>query len=670
MTAQNSYRQEKDRFLSAYAGIADKTHWFPLPGFPSPLELLEKRARLEQDEFTICVAGQLKAGKSTLLNALLFKDDVLPAFPTAMTAAITRIEHASRSPTGQAGFQAAYYTEEEWPRLKEKYRASEAIESFEADVEKARLAGVNEWELFGRAPQFHAGFDHLNEYVASMDNGGRYTPYVREAILYYDHPALHDLTIVDTPGTNDPNVVREAIATAYLSKADAVLFASYSGRVLDQNDLSLLTRYMGHMDAARVIFVITKVDVPFGSRQELDGYINSDLRKNDVLRPYLERGHVVPVCAEGALLGNMAAEGKLDAKGDIKLRRYQKLGFANTEAAGIESLRKLLTTVLFQRKEETVLGSHRATLHSLVKGRYDNLGAKLAEKRLLLKDTESNSATLEQESSGIIALTRKYQDQSEALAKQLAPRFGRLMQEFEHFCQEHAARLPKKVAGDIDYNHPSQIKERLAIVFKGQLDDLMDDFRKELGKRLAKEVGDIRSLIRQELSSLDVAFPIPEVSLNAIIAQAMDALPRPEMDELMGEVSGTANAVYENVYWFFERWFNTDFFSAKDARQKIEQQLRDVLEAPGKSPVEHFSATVRAHLNQGVTSQIDELLSNQVKDYLNRRKEDLARIANAGADLEQLKHDLEEECAELQAVLAEISGDTVLQPFLEEKYHV
>ena len=655
--------------MSAYAGIADKIHWFPLPGFPSPLELLEKRTRLEQDEFTICVAGQLKAGKSTLLNALLFKDDVLPAFPTAMTAAITRIEHASRSPTGQAGFQAAYYTEEEWPRLKEKYRASEAIESFEADVEKARLAGVNEWELFGRAPQFHAGFDHLNEYVASMDNGGRYTPYVREAILYYDHPALLDLTIVDTPGTNDPNVVREAIATAYLSKADAVLFATYAGRVLDQNDLSLLTRYMGHMDAARVIFVITKVDVPFGSRQELDEYINSDLRKNDVLRPYLERGHVVPVCAEGALLGDMEAAGKLDAKGGIKLVRYRKLGFADAEAAGIKPLNDLLSTVLIQRKEETVLGSHRATLRSLVNGRYRDLGAKLADKRRALEDTESSSATLEKERSGITALTRKYQDQSEALAKQLAPRFGRLMSDFKRYCQERATRLPGKVAGMMNFNSPKQIKERLAIVFKGQLDDLMADFHMELGERLEREARDIRSLIRQELTSLDASSPIPVASLDAIITQAMDALPQLEMDDLAVEVRDTANGVYEDVYWFFNRWFDIGLFVQEDAKKQIEQQLCEKLEASGTSPVERFITNVSAHLDQGISSQIDSLLGNQIKDYLNRRQKDLERIANAGADLERLKRELDAECTALEVAQAEINGDTVLQPFLEEKNH-
>jgi hypothetical protein len=648
---QSPYSQEKNRLMSAYASITKRTYWFPLPGFHTPLELTEKRTRLEQDEFIVCVAGQLKAGKSTLLNALLFKDAVLPSFPTAMTAAITRIDHASRSPTGKEGFQAAFYSEEEWLNLKEKYTLSEAIESFEKDVDVARRAGVSEWDLFGREPQFHAGFDRLNEYVASMDNGGHYTPFVREATLYYNHPALRDLTIVDTPGTNDPNVVREAIATAYLSKADAVLFATYAGRILDQNDLSLLTRYLGHMDAARVIFVITKVDVPFGSRHELDGYINSDLRKVD------------------ALLSEMEAVGKLDTKGSVKLARYRELGFASAETAGIEPLRKQLETVLIQRKEETVLGSHRATLRTLINGRYRALSVELAKKRRLLEDTKKDSTTRATEHNEITALILKYQIQCESLPKIVSPQIGRLMNDFERHCQERAAKLPQEVADDMDFNSPKHIKERLAIVFKGRLDDLMTSLHSELGKRLDRYVGELRHLIQEELSKLDATFPIPEDSLNFIIAQAIEALPQLEMGSIMGEIQNTANRVYEGVYYFFERWFDTDIFSAKDARQNIVQQLQEVLETPEKSPVQQFVATVRGHLDLDVSSQIEGLLGNQIKDYLSRRGQDLERIAKTKADLALLKNEIEGECAVLLANLSEIKNDTALYSFLEEAEH-
>ena len=42
-------------------------------------------AKLENDILTIGVIGQMKAGKSTFLNAFVFEDDILPAATTPMT---------------------------------------------------------------------------------------------------------------------------------------------------------------------------------------------------------------------------------------------------------------------------------------------------------------------------------------------------------------------------------------------------------------------------------------------------------------------------------------------------------------------------------------------------------------------------------------------------------
>ncbi len=53
-------------------------------------------AQEEGRNLRIAIVGQMKAGKSSFLNALLFPVDVLPKAATPMTAALTRISYAEK----------------------------------------------------------------------------------------------------------------------------------------------------------------------------------------------------------------------------------------------------------------------------------------------------------------------------------------------------------------------------------------------------------------------------------------------------------------------------------------------------------------------------------------------------------------------------------------------
>ena len=68
---------------------------------------------LHNEKFTIAICGQVKAGKSTLLNSLFFGDDVLPVFDTPMTAKLTFLEYKK----GEKCFTVEFYTYEEWNKI-------------------------------------------------------------------------------------------------------------------------------------------------------------------------------------------------------------------------------------------------------------------------------------------------------------------------------------------------------------------------------------------------------------------------------------------------------------------------------------------------------------------------------------------------------------------------
>src|SRR5690606_11791507 len=70
-------------------------------------------SKLENDVLTIGVIGQMKCGKSTLLNALVFGEEVLPSATTPMTASLSIITYGE-----EKKIEAEFYDRNEWGELK------------------------------------------------------------------------------------------------------------------------------------------------------------------------------------------------------------------------------------------------------------------------------------------------------------------------------------------------------------------------------------------------------------------------------------------------------------------------------------------------------------------------------------------------------------------------
>ena len=51
---------------------------------------------LNTNELTIGFVGKMKMGKSSIINALIFRDDILPSSPTPMTATLTIIKYGEQ----------------------------------------------------------------------------------------------------------------------------------------------------------------------------------------------------------------------------------------------------------------------------------------------------------------------------------------------------------------------------------------------------------------------------------------------------------------------------------------------------------------------------------------------------------------------------------------------
>lgn len=224
-----------------------------------------RRARwtLAQTPLSIGVMGQIKAGKSSFLNQLLFNGQpLLPEAATPKTANLTRIRHAE-SPC----FTAHFYTPESWAAL-EKLAAGEtqdlaacAARELVQHARREHGSGIS-LLLEQRKIELHSDdigglLGRINDYVGAE---GRFSPLVERSELALPLPELVGIEIVDTPGMNDPVVSRTDKTRTYMAQCDVVFFLSPSSRLLDDSDQQLLAVQLPAQGVKRLVLVGAQFD--------------------------------------------------------------------------------------------------------------------------------------------------------------------------------------------------------------------------------------------------------------------------------------------------------------------------------------------------------------------------------------------------------------------------
>ncbi len=229
--------------------------------------------------FRISVVGQVKAGKSSLINALTGLEDLLPTQVNPWTAVITNLHfgHPGRAP-GSGVFH--FFDDAEWARmleggsesrkLAERYLPGFTSEVLSAQIEemqakaKARLGGMYRL-LLGKSHKFNAVTPEiLARYVSAgyddndmaRSTAGRFSGITKSADVFLDGgPFAMPATISDTPGINDPFLVRDEITTSSFDLADIFIATLSANQVLNPADIALLKMLSHHKQRNTVIFV-------------------------------------------------------------------------------------------------------------------------------------------------------------------------------------------------------------------------------------------------------------------------------------------------------------------------------------------------------------------------------------------------------------------------------
>ena len=261
------YQRKKDR-LRLYAQEAHKIGWIPNETLSQIL------TKLDNDVLTLGIVGQIKAGKSTFLNALLFGEEILPVADAPMTATLTVITYGEKK-----SISVEFYSADEWKEIEMCATGTTGDEHDAESVE--RISGAKQLVAAARLiPDFpillgqtkEDSFENLIQYVGAK---GEYRPITKMVRIQYPIEWLKGIEIVDTPGLNDPVSSREARTQDFLKKADAVILLLAANRAFDATDSEILFDKIKNVGIGKVIIGVNKYDLTFSEGESVERKTNS-----------------------------------------------------------------------------------------------------------------------------------------------------------------------------------------------------------------------------------------------------------------------------------------------------------------------------------------------------------------------------------------------------------
>lgn len=213
-------------------------------------------------KLNIGVVGQVKAGKSSFLNTLLFEGkEILPKASTPKTATLTKMEYSEENI-----IQIEYYSPDEWKILEDN-----AVVDLDDEIYTSAREIIDMVKHNGVDPQpyLEKGFEKikfdtyedmlssLNDYVGE---DGKFTSVVKAVTLFVNKEEFRGLSIVDTPGLNDPVTSRTIRTKEFMEVCDVVFFLSQSGSFLDKSDWILLSSQLPQKGVKKLVLIASKYD--------------------------------------------------------------------------------------------------------------------------------------------------------------------------------------------------------------------------------------------------------------------------------------------------------------------------------------------------------------------------------------------------------------------------
>ena len=240
-----------------------------------PVSFTSAKKLLENAEYNVVVCGEVKKGKSSLLNAIIGQE-ILPVNNEIATSQVFRISNSERE-----SFQLVF------------------TDGSRQDITKAELS----------------------RYGSQVDANLKGEPIFQNRSLSYIQVNIpiaflpKGVSLVDTPGLGALYKSHEWITQNYVSNADAIIFVLDPERPIEEQEKNFILRALDVTE--NIIFVMTKIDL---YTPEACSMI---LQRNESLLAdiYASKGTAMPQIMPVSSLGLMkASTGKVKALNAINLK--------------------------------------------------------------------------------------------------------------------------------------------------------------------------------------------------------------------------------------------------------------------------------------------------------------------------------------------------------------
>ena len=242
--------------------------------------------QLKAVEASVTMIGQVKAGKTSLVNAMAGWPDLLPADVNPWTSVVTSIHLSPDAyPQGNhASFQ--FFEQEEWSKLMDRggrvgelasrAGAEDELEKIRVQIEEMREKSKrrlgNKFEMLLGQQHDYGYFDSdlIERYVCLGDdfeddidlasNQGRFADITKSADLFLQRSEVPmPLCIRDTPGVNDTFMMREQITIRAIRESRICVVVLSAHQALSAVDMALI-RMISNVKSREVIIFVNRID--------------------------------------------------------------------------------------------------------------------------------------------------------------------------------------------------------------------------------------------------------------------------------------------------------------------------------------------------------------------------------------------------------------------------
>jgi len=259
----SGFRSRQERITGQLKTLAEVARGLAVESLA--LELDNTRREMLKDTFRFVVVGEFSRGKSTVINALL-RDRVLPSSVEPTTTVLTKVaggKSKSFNLLHRDGRADQEITFEQFCELVAPFqpRRSDREQCQRYEERLKELRNLSMVEISCTAPICNEGVE-----------------------------------IIDTPGTNDLDPLREQITYDYIPRADAILFILSAKTPFTKSESDFLINRVLKADVARIFFLLNFSDTL--SKKDLETVRHKCITD---LENIVEQPRLFPVSARKAL---------------------------------------------------------------------------------------------------------------------------------------------------------------------------------------------------------------------------------------------------------------------------------------------------------------------------------------------------------------------------------